>query len=192
MLFFALFAGCEETEYQYILPNRYFPAYPESYWVYSNGTTVKVDPGYHKHVYYPELGSIKQSDYVYVPRINNDYVYEYKITQNSTLIPLKTLLAPLSSTAWKVDEWEGKNVMRKVESSNATVTLFSLESELDSVVFDSVVVVVEYIDDENARPWIYRESYALDVGLIRREINLSDTAVEPFVEKELVRYHINQ
>ncbi|MDD2563870.1 MAG: membrane lipoprotein lipid attachment site-containing protein [Salinivirgaceae bacterium] len=187
----AMFSGCEETEYPYVLPERYFPAYPESYWVYSNGTAVKVDPGYHKHLYYPDLGSIKQSDYVYVPRINNEYVYKYKITQNSTLFPLKILLAPTSSTAWKVDVWNGKNVMRRIENNNASVTLSSLDGA-GAIVFDSVVLVVEYIADSVDLPWLYREAYALDIGLIRREINLSDTAIEPFVEKELIRYYINK
>ncbi len=182
--------GCEDTDYPFIFPERYFPAYPESFWVYSNGTTVKVDPGYHKHIYYKETGSTAQSDYAYVPRINNQYVYKYSITQNNTLIPLRTLLAPNSTTAWTVDYWEGKEVLRKITQNAATVTLSLCVGEDSITVFDSVIMVVEYIGSGNEDDWLYREAYAPDVGLIRREINLSDT-LQPYTEFELVRYHIN-
>jgi hypothetical protein len=189
VLFFTM--GCEETDYPFIFPERYFPAYPESYWVYSNGTTVKVDPGYHKHFYYKEVGSTTQSEYAYVPRINNQFVYKYKITQNSTLVPLKTLLAPGSVDAWTVDYWEDREVLRKVTANAATVTLSLGIGENNQTVFDSVIMVVEYIGTQKSENWKYRESYAPDIGLIRREINLSDTSVVPHIEMELVRYHIN-
>ncbi|HOG19006.1 MAG TPA: hypothetical protein PKW37_00995 [Salinivirgaceae bacterium] len=189
-----LFAfGCEETNYPFIFPEKYFPAYPESYWVYSNGTTVKVDPGYHKHLYYKELGNMAQSDYVYVPRINNEYVFKYSITQNSTLVPIKTLLKTTPGAAWVVNHWEGLEIFRKVVETSASITLSQSVGTSGQTVFDSVIVVVEYIGQENENSWIYRESYAPNVGLIKREINSSpDSIPEPYTEMELRRYFINK
>ncbi|HPW67463.1 MAG TPA: hypothetical protein PLY32_05025 [Salinivirgaceae bacterium] len=188
-----LFAfGCEETNYPFIFPEKYFPAYPESYWVYSNGTTEKVDPGYHKHIYYKELGNMAQSEFVFVPRINNEYVFKYNITQNNTLMPIKTLLKTTPGAAWVVNHWEGKEVYRKVVETSASITLSQGVGTSGQTVFDSVIVVVEYIGQENENSWVYRESYAPNVGLIKREINNSDSIPEPYTEMELRRYFINK
>ncbi len=186
-----LLFGCEDTDYPFIFPEKYFPAYPESYWIYSNGETVKVDPGYHKHVYYKELGSMAQTDYVYVPVIDNHFVFKYSITQNNTLLPIKTLLKTSPGASWIVNHWEGKNVLRKVVQTSATVSLSQGIGINHKTVFDSVIVVVEYIGEENEERWIYRESYAPNIGLIKREINNFDSIHLPVTEMELIKYYIN-
>ncbi len=184
-----LLIACEETEYPVIYPERYFPAYPESFWVYSNGKTLKVDPGYHKHQYYPEIGSVKTTDFVLVPRIENQYVYKYSITQNNPQVPLRTFLKEGSPTSWIVDTWFGENVYRKIEKFN---TLDTLYFDNQQTIIDSVITVVEYIGQENENRWIYRESFAPNIGLIRREINIGYDSVIPHTEMVLMRYFINK
>lgn len=186
-----LSVGCEETNQPFVLPEKYFPAYPESYWVYSNGQTVKIEPGYHKQPYQPEAGLPQSSDYVFVPKIDNNYIYKYSITQNSTVKPLKTLLKTVPGPAWIVNRWEGEDVYRKVVATAETVTLSRAIDNDNHNVFDSVIVVIEYIGAANEEVWTYRESYAPNVGMIKREINLSDSSAVPHTEMELVRYHIN-
>lgn len=189
-LLFFITSGCEQEKYEYVFPEKYFPAYPESYWIYSNGTTVKVDPDYQEHHYYPGVGIVGKTEIVYVPRMEGQYVYGYKITQNSTQVPLKELLRTTKNAEWIVDYWNGTEIRRKVETIDTTITLNSKIDPLNEDIIDSVILVCEFIKDNPV--WIYREAYAPNIGLIRREINISDTSIVPHVEKELIKYFISK
>lgn len=190
MLIFAVavFAACDKEQYPMVLPEPYLPAYPESYWVYTNGETVTVSPGYHEVAYDASLGLSPRPEFVLAPMIGADHVLRYQITQNSTRVPLRRLLDPAMTTAWLVDHWQDRQVMRRVQSFDTTLEIGALIYP-GAQVFDSVIMVVEYIEGDTLRPWVYRESYAPGVGLLRREMHGPDG---PVVEKELVRYHINK
>ena len=107
-----------EEEFEILYPKNYFPAFPASYWTYSNGETVKVDPEYYLHSYEDSIDSNHKTGEIYVPRIDGQYVYEYSITQNSTRVPLKKLLSETEGTLWIVEYWNGKPVYRKTLAVN--------------------------------------------------------------------------
>jgi len=189
LLLFLIVTGCEKDDYAFVLPEKYFPAYPTSHWIYSNGTTVHVDPEYYLHQYKEELSSSKTTEPKYVPRIDGHYVYGYKITQNSNRIPLKELLRTSTGT-WDVDFWEGIKIRRRLEKID-TIVLRQNVMPLDTNVVDTVVFIVEFFEN-NPTNWISREAYAPNIGLIRRELNMSDTSINPFIEKELIYYFISK
>jgi len=124
-----------------------------------------------------------------VPKIDQHYVYKYSITQNNPIIPLRTLLKVGSPTEWIVDNWEGVDVYRRIEKFNTSDTL-TIDNQ--TTILDSVITVVEYLGSGNHVRWIYRESYAPDVGMIRREINIGTDTVVPFSYMVLKRYFINR
>lgn len=195
IIFFALLlSGCKETEVDYIFPKDYLPAYPESYWVYSDGTTTKVSPSYHKHKYYEELEGTATTDEVYVPIMNGQYVYEYEITQNNNRIPLKQMLSEVNGDDWRVDYWQDGEIRRKVIDKDVTISLsqpvVTPESTSDGQqTFDSVIIVIEYYKSGDvASPWLTKEYYAPFIGLIRQDVNRDGINI---IFKELTRYYIS-
>jgi hypothetical protein len=193
ILFSSIFIlGClEEEEPETIFPKEYFPAYPASYWIYSNGETVKVDAGYHLHSYEDSINSNHKTEAVYVPRIDGQYVYEYGITQNSTRVPLKNLLQESVSTSpWVVEYWNGKPVYRKVLAVNNTVVLYDSIYNIDET-FTNVISVIEYAQELSDTNWFVKEYYAQYVGLIRKEINNYQDTLNPLIVYDLVDYYVN-
>ncbi len=189
ILGFVVLLGCNEGENEFIFPKDYFPAYPQSYWVYSNGTTVKVSPGYHEHKYYEGLESTATSDNVYVPKIESQFVYEYSITQNDNRVPLKKLLSERSGDDWLVNYWEDGQIRRQVINKDTSVTLSSpLENE-GIQTFDSCIIVIEYFKDTIAHEWQTKEIYAPKVGLIKQEVRRDSISI---IYKELIRYYISE
>lgn len=179
--------SCDKDEPQYVFPKDYFPAYPESYWVYSNGTTIKVDPQYYKHSYYSQINTNTTTQTVFVPRIDGDYVYQYSITQNDNRVPLKKLLSETYNDRWIVGYWEGYSVYRMVVNKSAIVTLSDSLPD-GRITFDSCIVVQEFLHKDTIdMPWMVRETYAPYVGLIKRELKQNGDSI---VEKELVDYKI--
>jgi len=185
--------GCNDDEIPYVFPKDYFPAYPETYWVYSDGTTVKVAPGYHRHKYYEELEYTVQTDEVYVPKIDEHYVYGYEITQDDNRIPLKELLSESNGADWEVGYWQNGEIRRQVINKDTTVTLSNsvYNVKLDSTIyeFDSCIVVIEYYRDTIDNPWLSKEIYAPKVGLIREEIKRGGDSL---ILRELVKFYISQ
>lgn len=184
-----IFAACKDTEVEYLFPKDYFPAYPESYWVYSDGTTVTVSPGYHKHNYYEELESNVTTDEVYVPMIDNHYVYEYSITQNDNRKPLKKLLSESTNDNWIVGYWKNGEIKRKVINNDTSVTLSAPVADIDQQTFDSCIIVEEFYKDTIAHAWMTKEIYAPKIGLIRQEIRRGEDSL---VLKELIRFFISE
>ncbi|MFO7863320.1 MAG: hypothetical protein R6U85_04925 [Salinivirgaceae bacterium] len=183
-----LTVACSETDIPYVFPKDYLPAYPESYWVYSDGTTTKVSPGYHKHRYFEELEGTERSDEVYVPLMESHYVYEYSVTQNDNSYPLKRLLSEDNGKTWTIGDWLNGTVHRKVIDKDVTVTLSSPILNTEEQVFDSVIVVIEYIKEpDTTYPWKLKEYYAPFVGLIRQDIRRNNDSL---IAKELIRYFI--
>lgn len=182
--------GCQDNETEYLFPKDYFPAYPESYWIFSDGTMMKVSPGYHKHDYYEELGNNITSEQVYVPKIDNDYVYEYAITQKDNREPLKQLLSENYGDDWRVSSQPPNGQLRrKVVNRDTTVTLNNPVENNEQKKFDSCIVVIEYFKDTIAHTWQTKEIYAPKIGLIRQEIRRGEDSL---VAKELVKYYISE
>jgi len=188
LLITVLFSACKETELEYIFPKDYLPAYPESYWIYSDGSTVKVAPGYHKHNYFEELEGTSKSDQVYVPKMNNQYVYEYKVTQDNNRIPLKKMLSESKDDDWVVDYWQNGEIRRKVIDKDVTLRLTdSLPNGVKNL--DSVIVVIEYYKDaDTTLPWFTKEYYAPLIGLVRQDARRGQDSL---ILKELTRYYIS-
>jgi len=189
LVLIGILGGCKDTDIEYIFPKDYFPAYPESYWVYSDGTTVKVSPGYHKHNYYEELETNVTSDEVYVPKIDNEYVYQYSITQNDNRVPLKKLLSESTNDDWIVSYWQNGEMRRRVINNDTSVTLTTPIENNDQQTFDSCIIVQEYFKDTAAQPWLTKEIYAPKIGLIRQEIRREGDSL---ITKEMVRYFISE
>lgn len=187
-----LFNSClPDEEMEILYPKDYFPAYPASYWTYSDGNTVKVETGYHLHSYEDSIGSNHKTEEMYVPKIDGQYVYEYGITQNSTRVPLKKLLQEtVSSSGWIVDYWNGKPVYRQVLAVNNTVTVSDTIFNIDTT-FTNVISVIEYAEELTETNWFVKEYYAQYVGLIRIEVNNYQDTLEPIVTSDLVDYYIN-
>ena len=188
LLITVLFSACKETELEYIFPKDYLPAYPESYWIYSDGSTAKVSPGYHKNQYYEELEGTSKTDEVYVPIMDGRYVYEYAITQNNNRIPLKKLLTENKNDDWVVDYWQSGEIRRKVIDKDVTLRLTdSLPNGVKTL--DSVIVVIEYYKDaDTTKPWFTKEYYAPFIGLVRQDVRRGQDSL---ILKELTRYYIS-
>lgn len=182
--------SCEDTQLEYVFPKAYFPAYPESYWVYSDGSTVAVSPGYHEHSYYTTIENNERSEVVLVPKINEQFIYEYSITQNDNRIPLKQLLSESNGEVWTVGYWQNTEIRREVIAKDTTISLSTEIPETGEIQFDSCIIVKEYIYDTiNPDAWLVKEIYAPYVGMIKREIQRDGDSL---VEKELVDYFITQ
>ena len=185
-----LLTSCKKNDsYNYVYPKTYLPAYPGSYWDYSNGERSSVDPEYQLYSYETSVSSNVKSGTVYVPRLDGQYLYEYSITQNSTVYPVKKLLEEtVSSDPWVVNVLNNEKIDR--ETTQILDSLVIHYPGKDSV-FRNVVVVVEYIDSLTAQRWNVKEYYAKNVGLIRRDINNPWDNQDSVVEKEIRGYFIN-
>jgi hypothetical protein len=196
-LFFVIFAitlfsvSCKKDDpLDVVEPKAYLPAYPGSYWDYSNGERVAVHTQYVAHSYQESINSTVSTPEKLVPQIGNQYLYEYSITQNSTTFPLKTLLSETVSSNWEVNEIQGEKIYRKTVESISSMYL-KLPNK-DSVLYSNVLVVVEYTDSLGSEKWNYKEYYAKDVGLIQLEVNNPYDNNAPVIEKQLISYSIRR
>ncbi len=186
------FSCAKDEEPPFIYPKSYFPAFPGSYWIYTNGETKTVAPDYCLHSYQQGIVSPDFSDDAYVPRIGQQYVYEYSITQNSTTYPLKKLLSEKFDDSWVVNDWDGNEIKRKVVSVDDTINIDQYPYINDSVtVYSPVIEVIEFSSNEGDTLWFSKEYYAKNIGLIRRDINISHDSINAVVEFELVKCLIN-
>jgi hypothetical protein len=94
LMLIGLLSSCgKDNPLTIVYPKEYLPAYPGSYWDYSNGERVTVQPEYVAHNYQASINSPDYTEEKMVPCINGDYLYEYSITQFSTTYPLKNIVA---------------------------------------------------------------------------------------------------
>lgn len=190
---FLFFVGCNnDDEAVYVVPKDYLPAYPQSFWDYSNGQRVLVDKSYQPHSYQEAINSPAYTATKYVPVINGHYLYEYSLYQNSTTYPLKPLLSESAGTSWIVNEINNEKVYRAVISDTDAITISLLqESGSKDTLFTDVLTVVEYLESNGAEVWNTREYYAKGVGLIRVDMSDPSSAGVFVIQKELVNYFIN-
>ena len=168
----AVFAACGDgSDPKYIAPEAYLPAYPGSYWDYTDGTRVRAT-AYELHSYRPSTTSTDYTDECYVPVWDGHYLYKYSIYQPSPLYPMKELLRAKGSAMWIVDENNGDKLKRS------------------EVAIDSVTEFLESLD--NIDHWNIREYYAKNVGLVKVEVNNPHDSLGCVVQKELRSYFINK
>ncbi len=168
------FSGCEkESDPVYVTPKSYLPAYPGSYWDYTDGTRLKTASDYVQHQYQLAPNSTDNSAVKLVPYYNSQYLYEYQVWQDVPLFPLKKLLSESATeNPWVVNEVNGVKIYRKTTRilDSLIVSYPPFNATSDSI-FYSVIEVVEYNDTLGVARWNTREYYAKNVGLIRTDIN---------------------
>lgn len=194
VFFVAIFIviSCEDDPIEVVEPKDYIPAYPGSYWDYTDGGRVSVNAEYVMHSYQYEVNSTSTTDEVLVPQIGSEYIYEYGITQNSIAYPLKQLLSESVSSSWVVNRINEQDIYRKtIESIDSMYIKIPTGNTVDSTLYVNTLVVVEYMDSLGDLRWNTKEYYSQYVGLIRVEINNPYDTLEPVVQKQLLYSHIN-
>lgn len=181
----AVFAACGDgSDPKYIAPEAYLPAYPGSYWDYTDGTRVRAT-AYELHSYRPSTTSTDYTDECYVPVWDGHYLYKYSIYQPSPLYPMKELLKAKGSAVWIVDENNGD----KLKRSEVLIDSLAVGDSL----YKSVYRVTEFIESlDDTDHWNIREYYAKNVGLVKVEVNNPYDSLACVVQKELRNYFINK
>ncbi len=197
--FFALMAlglalsACDNgSDARYIEPNEYLPAYPGSYWDYSDGTRVRAT-NYELHNYRLSTSSSKYSEECYVPIWDGKYLYKYSIYQASPLYPMKELLRAKGSAEWIVDESNGAKLKRSEAFIDSMYIRIPVDSTFKDSLFKEVYQITEYQENmDNTTHWNTREYYAKNVGLIKVEVNNPNDTLSAVVQKEIRAYFINK
>ena len=181
----AIFAACGNgSDPQYITPDAYLPAFPGSYWDYTDGTRVRAT-SYELHSYRPSTTSTDYTDECYVPVWDGHYLYKYSIYQPSPLYPMKDLLRAKGSAVWIVDENNGDKLKRSEVAIDSLV--------VGDSVYKNVYCVTEFIESlDNVDHWNTREYYAKNIGLVKVEVNNPHDTLGCVVQKELRHYFINK
>ena len=243
-----LFSCKEEEQYDTILPKEYFPAYPGSYWVYSNGVTKTTDVFYQLHyingedVYVPEYDGKTVVEYlvggkeiinfeenvwtvgefdamdVYRQIINFDtalYITQFPYNDlcdityvEITSIPIDTLYHIIEVP--DCDNYEFcDTILTNCDAGGCDTIYYTFTEEIiyqdtliidtlitncDSISFyDSVIVVKEFVSSlDEIDCWFYKDYYARNIGLIKREVASCSDSTAYITEFELVKYHINK
>jgi len=190
---FALVSCDEESQISVVYPKDYLPAYPGSYWNYSNGERSMVHTSYVTHSYQSTLNSAANTSEKMVPFMDQKYLYEYSISQNSTAYPLKKLLTEtVTSSAWKVNEnVSGQTIYRKtIAALDSLYINFNYNGSKIDTFYTNVVVVVEFSSKQDADNWYLKEYYAKNVGLVQTEVNNPYDTLPSIIQKQLISFDI--
>lgn len=180
-----LFTACDKgSAPEYIRPDVYLPAYPGSYWDYSDGSRIRAT-NYELHSYRTSTQSTQYSNESYVPIWDGKYLYKYSIYQPSPLYPMKQLLKASGTSTWIVDENNGVKVKRSEQHIDSLM--------VDNKLFTDIYQVTEFLETlDNTDNWNIREYYAKNVGLIKVEVNNPTDKQNSIVLKEIREYFINK
>ncbi len=166
------FRGCDT-----IKPLSYLPAYPGSYWIYSNGDTIKTSDSYELHTlyekawitseeppYYP-VEECVEKETAYFPIYDNKILKGYKQYSivNSPTSYCETLLLLCESlgAGWTINYTTHDRSSMLITKKDTTIAL------PNNVVYNNVIVA-EYNYTINSSPIIKKEYYyAKDIGLIQ-------------------------
>lgn len=189
----ALSACDDGSDARYIEPNEYLPAYPGSYWDYSDGTRVRAT-GYELHSYRLSTSSTKKSEECYVPVWDGKYLYKYSIYQASPNYPLKELLRAKGSAEWVVDENNGDRLKRSEVKDSIRIRIPVDSVTFKDSLFKDVYRVTEYLESlDDIDHWNIREYYVKNIGLVKVEVNNPfDSLGSSVVQKEIKSFHINK
>jgi hypothetical protein len=147
-------------------PKSYLPAYPGSWWIYSDGDTVKTGPNYVWAVIYAlkDFSQYIFIDSCYVPVYNGwglYYYFSFPIPQSS--YTTYTLLDETLGQSWT------DNCNRYIAHCDARrVTKKDTSMQVNGIIYDSVIEV-QLGSYWNYYVWSdYKEYYAKNVGLIKK------------------------
>ena len=208
MLLGAVLLGCEKKESEAPLiiekvePLSYFPAFPNSWWKYNNGDTLKVAPAYETHIFNSSsYTAVEDLDTLRLPRLilngffnpqdSLAYILEHSISKASNSSYRDPSFIKLLTTT------EGSNFVIKSSwmgmGLNGRTTRIDTSIVVQGRTFENVIEVIHYVvgcPGTFQDCTVSREYYAKDVGLIRRDNKeLFDSQFS--TEFELVDYSIS-
>ncbi len=187
-----------------IKPLSYFPAFPNSYWVYDNNETLKVASQYEKHIYNTAgYTAVPEYDTLFLPKLilNNIYnkgdstafVKAYSISKESKSSyrdpTFKTILSLTKGEFIIGGAFQGHEIIGKTISTDTTIYIGNkkYENVIAVIIFDYACQTAGYSPEECAT---VREFYAENVGLIKRETRNFPLDTNFIKKIELVEYHI--
>ncbi len=195
--------GQQVTAFDTIAPLCYFPAYPGSYWVYSSGDTMKVDPDYQMHIF--DVAEWPAPDPVWdtlaLPMLIQNGIltagYEEIFVNGYTMTGMPRIsyrdphfMKFLSETEYLIfpitEFAQGSQILGKTITKDSTVAVGSQS-------FDSVLVVIQFnymCGGSQESCANQRDYFAKGVGLIKRE-NRQNANTPWITELELNSYYIN-
>jgi PKD repeat protein len=181
------------------IPQPYFPVFPNSYWIYlkSNGDTIihKTDTAYILWSdYNPAWGPYDTTKY-YVMKYDEKPVKKYSIFEGKDswsddgwlrILPDSLYIGNLFLERY---HWPNKfvNVFYSGEILTIDTTLI-----LNSVRYDSVLIVLEYCGSGIGQSPYGKTYYAKNIGIIKKELwnyNYKDSIIS---SEELLKYHIEK
>jgi hypothetical protein len=191
----SLFCTCKKDQelIDTYFPGDYLPAYPGSYWIYSNQDTIKTENSYRKDtletpVYYQD--NIYAIEYCEFFECGYYPIYDHQTLRNYTLFPnyctesIKLLDETLNKS-WMTYNWKDYFIRREVTAKDVQISL------PNSKMYDSVIVVEENI--ETIADYGKKEHYyAKNVGLIGiKTIHMNFDTLNTF-DYYLIEYKINK
>ncbi|MES2587836.1 MAG: hypothetical protein V4622_02580 [Bacteroidota bacterium] len=213
ILFFGLFS-CKKDKvddiYKTIEPLEYFPAYPGSYWVYSNGDTLKVTDKYEQCIFNSEgYSAVPDYDTLILPKLILNKIYNpndisafvngYSISKQTTSFykdaAFKGILSLVEGDEFiKSYHDEGHQTIGKTIKTDTTILI-------GNTIYQDVIVTIEfdkacpsntnYSAEECAD---LKEYYSKNIGLIKRESRYNfPTGTAPYItDFELIKCEIKK
>ena len=192
-LLFVVFLACKkENTHEKILPGKYFPVYPNSYWKYVNqdGDTVTHSTSA-DYILYSFLCKAfnTYTDSVYVPFWNGKPIYAYSTPVLEESMDKGKVFMPLLSEN-KGYEWllwysAKDSILEYVKTVDTALTL-------QSILYQHVIVVKKDSWDNKLLSDIHNyRFYARDIGLIK-DMDVNESNNDTIRKIELFEYHIGQ
>jgi len=203
---FLIFLGCKDDNpitiikpgvpptYDTVEIGSYFPAYPNSYWMYQdlNGDTIihQTDSAYFLFSNYNPINNPYDTTKYYAPLYDSMIVKKYSLYVGSssyhesgwkTILPDSIYIGNMFTEQyiWSSTYYSGK------------ITAIDTTMEISSVQYDSVLVVVEYIGPSVGTFTYGRTYYAKNIGIIKTEYwGINGDSITS--EEILIKYHIER
>ena len=192
----------EDESIEKIVPEAYFPAYPGSYWIYTNQDTLQVNPTYEKCTYRSSpFDAVPEYATLLLPRLKNNEIFGgcfikgYEITNLSGLAHDQYFREILSETQGR--EFYITSSYSGFQRRGVTITNDTTLS-INGKIYENVIITLQYdmhwVDQGIAlNECAYlKEYYAKDVGLIRRESRYFPVEIAFKVDFEIVKYEIKK
>ena len=174
-----------------IFPNSYLPAYPNSYWIYSNGDTSRTFSSYvldtiEKPVYTGYFYNIDHCEFyerAFYPVYDNNILRGYTLYFKECSTPEKLLDEELGKK-WENDRYKTYYISREVKAKDIQVTL------PNTLKYENVIIIEEEIYSDYVGFTTREYYYAKNIGLIKSRIIKSGFDTVDVCEKYLLEYTI--
>lgn len=175
-----------------VKPFRYLPAWPGSYWKYSDGSGLNTSKEYVKDVYSVySSSSVYKSDTFYVPLYNNKPLWGYMIHDESKFVtvPNTPFVRILSDSMEAGENWNTQ--FKNHELHWSTITDTELSISIDGKIYFPTIAISHSWRYNTGRVFTTGKSYyTKDIGLVKFEtFNDSGAVISEF---HLVDYFINK